>query len=187
MLTAETRKDPRIASEVFQPPESHSAYMFEHPNVVEHHRIKPIKEATVRNLRTLAEVVKHAGLGPLSLLFLCIYLLCSAIVWFADPTGKSFGDAMWFCFQVVTTIGFGDISVDAGIARGVTIVLSIFSIFYIALITGVVVSYTTERMHLRQEDTLARFVNNLEHLDSMSKEELASLSENVREWRKKSR
>ena len=94
---------------------------------------------------------------------------------------------MWFCFQVVTTIGFGDISVDAGIARGVTIVLSIFSIFYIALITGVVVSYTTERMHLRQEDTLARFVNNLEHLDSMSKEELASLSENVREWHKKSR
>ena len=61
--------------------------------------------------------------------------------------------------------------------------LSVVSIFYIALITGVVVSYCNAMVRARQEGTLAHFMDNLERLEDMTPEELAAFSQRVREYR----
>ena len=97
---------------------------------------------------------------------------------------NTFGDGMWFSFQAVSTIGFGDVTAAGPVARIATVLLSVVSIFYIALITGVVVSYCNAMLRQRQEGTLAHFAENLERLDEMTPDELAVFCERVKEYRR---
>lgn len=137
----------------------------------------------MHRLRMLIEIEHQAGFGPITCVFLAVFMLCSVVVWLADPATNTLGDGMWFSFQAVSTIGFGDITAAGPAARIVTVALSIVSIFYIALITGVVVSYCNAMLKARQEGTLAHFMENLERLDDMTPEELATFSKRVKEYR----
>ena len=136
----------------------------------------------LRNARMLGNILRHTGFAHITAIFGVLFLFCSLMVWLADPGCLTFGDGMWFSFEAVSTIGFGDIEAAGPIARAATVVLSIFSIFYIALITGVVVNYCSNLVKARQKDTLANFVDSLEHLEEKSPEELAELSARVREY-----
>ena len=134
------------------------------------------------NFRMLVDVLRHSGFGPITCVFAIAFLICSAAVWLADTL--TFGDGAWFSFEVVSTIGFGDVNATGPVARVAAVVLSVLSIFYIALLTGVVVSYCTTALKARQEGTLANFAANLERLDEMTPDELAAFSARVREYRR---
>lgn len=95
----------------------------------------------MNKLRTLADVLRQAGFARITGLFLIFYLLCSTAVWLSEPTTLTFGDGLWFSFETVSTIGFGDIPAETPVARAITVVLSVISIFYIAMLTGVAVNY----------------------------------------------
>ena len=140
------------------------------------------KHPILRNARMLGNILRHTGFAHITAVFGVLFLFCSLMVWLADPGCLTFGDGMWFSFEAVSTIGFGDIEAAGPIARVATVVLSIFSIFYIALITGVVVNYCSNLIKARQKDTLANFVDSLEHLEEKTPEELAELSARVREY-----
>ena len=140
------------------------------------------KHPILRNARMLGNILRHTGFAHITAIFGVLFLFCSLMVWLADPGCLTFGDGMWFSFEAVSTIGFGDIEAAGPIARVATVVLSIFSIFYIALITGVVVNYCSNLIKARQKDTLANFVDSLEHLEEKTPEELAELSARVREY-----
>lgn len=140
------------------------------------------RHPVLRNARMLGNILRHTGFAHITAIFGVLFLFCSLMVWLADPGCLTFGDGMWFSFEAVSTIGFGDIEAAGPIARAATVVLSIFSIFYIALITGVVVNYCSNLIKARQKDTLANFIDSLEHLEEKSPEELAELSDRVREY-----
>ena len=140
------------------------------------------RHPVLRNARMLGNILRHTGFAHITAIFGVLFLFCSLMVWLADPGCLTFGDGMWFSFEAVSTIGFGDIEAAGPIARAATVVLSIFSIFYIALITGVVVNYCSNLIKARQKDTLANFVDSLEHLEEKTPEELAELSARVREY-----
>lgn len=138
-------------------------------------------------IRTLLDILRSAGFGPISCIFLIVFMVCSTVVWLSDPAANSLGDGMWFSFQAVSTIGFGDVLATSPVARIATVVLSAFSIFYIALVTGIVVSYCNAMVKQRQEGTLYNFMDKLERLDKLSPEELAELSSKVRDFRARRR
>lgn len=140
------------------------------------------KHPILRNARMLGNILRHTGFAHITAIFGVLFLFCSLMVWLADPGCLTFGDGMWFSFEAVSTIGFGDIEAAGPIARAATVVLSIFSVFYIALITGAVVNYCSNLIKARQKDTLANFVDSLEHLEEKTPEELAELSARVREY-----
>ena len=140
------------------------------------------KHPILRNARMLGNILRHTGFVHITVVFGVLFLFCSLMVWLADPGCLTFGDGMWFSFEAVSTIGFGDIEAAGPIARAATVVLSIFSVFYIALITGVVVNYCSNLIKVRQKDTLANFVDSLERLEEKTPEELAELSARVREY-----
>ena len=114
------------------------------------------KGVAMNKLRTLADVLRQAGFARITGLFLIFYLLCSTAVWLSEPTTLTFGDGLWFSFETVSTIGFGDIPAETPVARAITVVLSVISIFYIAMLTGVAVNYCNTLIKMRQKDTMAR-------------------------------
>ena len=141
----------------------------------------------MRKLRTLLDVLRQAGFGSITAMFLGAFLLCSVAVWLSDPGALTLGDGLWFSFETATTIGFGDIAAATPVARVITVVLSVISIFYVAMLTGIAVGYTTTLIKLRQKETMTRFIDDLEHLDELDRDELVALSDRVRDFRRHQR
>lgn len=139
----------------------------------------------MHRLKTLLGILRDAGFGHMTVAFAVLFFACSVAVWLADPASLTLGDGLWFSFETVSTIGFGDIAAAGPVARIITVVLSITSIFYLAMLTGVAVSYCTFMVKVRQKETLARFMDDLEHLDSMTPDELRDLSSRVRRYRRR--
>lgn len=131
-------------------------------------------------LRAVWPVIRAAGLVPLTISFIILFLVTSSLVAVFEPDIGGFRNAVWLMFQVVTTIGLGDFTCYSLVGRVAAIVLSIYSVFFVALITGTVVSYCQENMRARRDESVAQFIDQLEHLPELSPEELAELSQRVR-------
>lgn len=56
----------------------------------------------------------------------------------------NFWDAMWYCFTVITTIGFGDFAAKSAVGRILTVILGIYGIVVVAILTSVIVNFYTE-------------------------------------------
>ena len=70
------------------------------------------------------------------------------------------------------------------IGRVITVILSIYSIAVIAIFTAVVTSFFTDLARSRKEESIRKFMDELEHLPELSKEELEDLSRRVKEFQK---
>ena len=132
-------------------------------------------------LRMIGKIVRQAGLGYVTAVFFAIFFACCAILVAVDQNGMSFGDALWISFQTVTTIGFGDVPTSSAGVRIVLTALSVVSVFYLAVITGVVVAYCNQIVRVHAEGSLLRVVDKLEHLEDMDRDELAEVSRQARE------
>ncbi|MDO4536875.1 MAG: potassium channel family protein [Coriobacteriales bacterium] len=135
--------------------------------------------------RAIIPIIRAAGLIQWSVVFVLLFCVVSAVVAMAEPTIDSFGDAAWVMFQAVTTIGFGDYSCVTAAGRLAIVVLSCYSVFYLALLTGAVVTYCTERMNASRDESVAHFIDQLEHLPELRHDELVRLSSKVKEIRKR--
>lgn len=135
-------------------------------------------------LRMIGKIIRSAGLGHISLAFLLIFLVCAALIWVLDPSIETGEDALWFCFQAATTIGFGDAVATSLAGRIVLVCLSIVSVFYLAVVTGVVVAYCNELVRAQSNRSSVQFLDQLEHLEELNPEELAALSARARAFRK---
>ena len=56
----------------------------------------------------------------------------------------SFEDALWYCFAIVTTIGFGDFTAVTLPGRIISVVLGLYGIIVVALITSIIVNFYNE-------------------------------------------
>ena len=141
-----------------------------------------INEPQPLRFRAIWPVIRAAGLVPWAIVFAVLFVVVSLIVSAFEPEIGGFANASWLMFQVVTTIGLGDFTCTSLVGRIAAIVLSVYSVFFLALITGAVVSYCQERMKARRDESVAHFLDQLEHLPELSQEELADLSEKVKRF-----
>lgn len=83
----------------------------------------------------------------IGLLFLIVAfaLMMSSV----DPGIPSFAEGLWYCFAIVTTIGFGDITATTIVGRILSVILGVYGIIVVALITSVIVNFYGE---VRNED-----------------------------------
>lgn len=133
-------------------------------------------------IRAIWPIIRAAGLVSWTVAFIVLFLIASILVATFEPGIGGFGNAAWLMFQVVTTIGLGDYTCVSVAGRVCAILLSVYSVFYLALITGAVVSYCQERMKARRNASVAQFIDKLQHLPELSHEELVELSEKVKEF-----
>ena len=80
------------------------------------------------------------------------------------------------------TAGFGDIVVTTALAKIISLLVTVYSTLVISIVTGVVVNFYTEITELSKKETLTAFMDKLEHLDTMSKEELKEISQQVEKF-----
>ena len=132
--------------------------------------------------RIIWPVIRAAGLVSWAIAFIVLFAIATFVVSAFEPAVGGVANAVWLMFQVVTTIGLGDFTCTSLVARIAVIVLSVYSVFFLALITGAVVSYCQERMRVRRDESVAHFLDQLEHLPDLSREELVDLSEKVKRF-----
>ena len=138
----------------------------------------------LKRLKLLWRVLKDTGEYKTLLGFVVFFFVDSAFIWILDPEVNSYNDALWYCYAVFSTIGFGDVVVGGLVAKLLSVLLTIYSIIAIAIITGVVVHYYTQMAAIRNKETLSAIMDKLENLSELSKEELKDISKRVKVFRK---
>lgn len=54
---------------------------------------------------------------------------------------REYTNALWYCFAVVTTIGFGGMTATSAIGRTLSVILGLYGIVVVALITSIIVNF----------------------------------------------
>lgn len=111
-----------------------------------------IREAFAKiQLSTIKNIIKKTFAGEI--LIGLVFLVVSFSFVFVVSEGMKFTDALWYCFAVVTTIGFGDVTVKDPISRIVSVILGAYGIVVVALITSIIVNFYNEtKLINKQED-----------------------------------
>ena len=137
----------------------------------------------MRRIRLLWRILKITHADKLLFGFLVYFILTSIMIYLVEPNIQTVGDSLWYCFAASTTIGFGDIVAVTLLGRVLTVILCIYAVLIIALIPGVVVSYFIEFNKIKSNESVVVFLDQLEHLETLSKEELRELSQKVKQRR----
>lgn len=134
-------------------------------------------------LRMVGSIIRTTGLGHITLVFCGLFLACSLIIAASEPAAEGWGNALWLCFQTVATIGFGDVPAATPLVRCTLAALSIVSIFYLAVVTGVVVAACNELVKAQANRSIVAFMDQIEHLDELDRSELKELSRQMKKFR----
>lgn len=136
----------------------------------------------MRRLHVLKSILVRTHADKILLTYLIFVVIAALIIQIVEPGINRFVDALWYCYAVISTAGFGDIVVTTFSAKVVSVLLTAYSIVVIALVTGVIVNYYNQLIQIRQKDTLASFSDRLQRLPELSKEELEEMSANAKEF-----
>ena len=135
-----------------------------------------------QRIRLLRESFRIAGVSKVIYIYLAYYLVTAVLLWLIDPNINTFGDSLWYCFAVATTVGFGDIAALSVMGRILTVILSIYSIGIVAILTAVLTSFFMDMAKSRAKESAKKFIDDLQHLPELSKEELQDLSDRVKQY-----
>lgn len=138
----------------------------------------------MRNSKILWRVLKRTRADKILYGYLILLFGISFVIWLIEPEINTIFDSLWYCFSVLTTIGFGDFIAVTFIGRILSVVLSIYSILIIAIIPGVITSFYLESIKIRSKESMEKFLYDLERLPELSKEELNDLSEKAKNFNK---
>ena len=139
----------------------------------------------MKKSKLILRVLKRTGAIKLLYGYITMFLVISILIMIFEPKINTFSDSLRYCFNVMTTIGFGDVTSVTIVGRVLSIILSIYSILIIAVIPGVLTSYYIESIKLRSNESMEKFMSDLEHLPELSKEELSELSDRIKKFQKK--
>lgn len=137
----------------------------------------------MHKLRVLKQILVRTRVSEMVVSYFIFIFAIALIILLAEPDIHTYRDALWYCYAAATTIGFGDVVVTTPISRILSVILSIYSALIIALVTGVVVNFYNQMIKIRQNETMAAFMDKLEHLPELSKEELEDLSKRATEFK----
>ena len=95
-------------------------------------------------IETLKEIVRKTYAVEIIGGLLVMMVAFSNVLVFTDDAFSSFWDALWYCFAIVTTIGFGDLTPTTATGRALSVILGIYGIVVVALITSIIVNFYGE-------------------------------------------
>lgn len=146
----------------------------------------------LKGIRLFYFVMKQTHMLPIIGGFIIYFFIMATIIFFTCNTSvtqysniENYGDALWFSFASVFTIGYGDIWVSGVVGRILTVLLVIYGVFIIAIIPAVFLTFYQEKMNQKFNTSTSYLLDKLEHLDELSKEELKNLSSSIKNFRRR--
>ena len=139
----------------------------------------------MRKFRLFGTLIKRSGAEKVLVGFAAVYLVGALLTMIFEPGINTYGDALWFLWAVSITVGLGDFTAVTIVGRGVTVLCSLYAVITTAIITGVVVDYFHEVRELQLNASLTEFLDRLEHLPELDRDELERISKRVKELRRK--
>ncbi|MBQ8860395.1 MAG: two pore domain potassium channel family protein [Ruminococcus sp.] len=136
----------------------------------------------MKRLRVLRNILVRTKTNRILIAYLVFVLISALLIVIFDPSITRYGDALWYCYAVISTAGFGDVVVTTMFSKIISVLVTAYSTIVIAIVTGVVVNFYTEITELQRKETLTAFMDRLEHLESMSKDELKEISTQVKKF-----
>lgn len=115
--------------------------------------------------------------------FVLFLFAAALVIMLAEPDINTYRESLWYCYAVISTTGFGDVVAVTFIGKVCSILITVYSIFVVAIVTGVVVNFYTQTAEMQRKETLTMFMDKLEHLPDLSREELISISEKIKKLR----
>lgn len=134
----------------------------------------------MKKLKLLWRILKSVGADKILIGFLLFLLLAAYLFQILEPDIYTYGEGIWYSFNVVTTVGFGDYHAVTTLGRILTMVVGVYGILVVAFIPGILVSFYLEFMKIKEDQSIVAFMEKLERLDTLSKEELKELSEKIK-------
>ena len=134
--------------------------------------------------RLLKQAFNTTGATRIFIIFLIFFLLSALIIMLVEPTIHTYFDSLWYCFVAISTIGFGDLTATVPVTRILMVLLWIYAAGVIAIFTAVITSFFMDAAKLRTNESARAFLDELERLPELSKEELENLSERVKKFNK---
>ena len=99
---------------------------------------------------TLKEIVQRTY--TLEIILGLFFLVVSFSFVFTIYENMSYGDALWYCFAIITTIGFGDPIAVTPFGRILSVILGIYGIVVVALITSIIVNFYNETKYVGKKE-----------------------------------
>lgn len=138
----------------------------------------------MKKLRMLRNILHKTHSDQILASYILFIFADAFVIWIAEPGINRYLDALWYCYEVISTTGFGEFTAITLIGRICSVLLTIYSLIIIAIITGIVTNFYIQITQLKQKDTIVNFMDKLERLPELEKEELKKLSEDVKNFRK---
>lgn len=95
-------------------------------------------------LKVLVKIIVKTYALEIILGLVTVMVACSLVFTLYEPEMTSFGDALWYSFAVVTTIGFGEIKAVTLVGRILSVIMGIYGIVVVAVITSIIVNFYNE-------------------------------------------
>lgn len=137
----------------------------------------------MKKIRILNAVLKKTKADKIILGFVVFLLISAFIILLVEPDITRYGDALWYCYAVFSTIGFGDIVATAFITKVLSVLITVYALFAVAVVTGVVVSFYNSCIEQQFEETKSAFLDKLQRLPELSKEELEEIADKAKKWK----
>ena len=94
--------------------------------------------------KILLKIVRKTGLLHIYVAFAPFVLVAAWLLRVIEPTFKTFGESLWFCFISFTTVGYGEMVPETGLGKIITVILVMYGILVMAVTTSVWVNYYRE-------------------------------------------
>lgn len=105
------------------------------------------------NKEILLRIVRKTYAGEILLGMLLLVVAFSLVLMHNEENIHSFGDALWYCFAIVTTIGFGDITALTLVGRILSVILGVYGIVAVAILTSIIVNFYNETKSVPADGT----------------------------------
>lgn len=138
-----------------------------------------------RPIFRMLKILRRTGMLKVLSIYIAVICIGAVLVMIFEPKVNNFGDGLWYCFVSSTTIGFGDFYAVSTLGRIITVAVAVSGIITVAVIPGVIVSYYTEYLHLKEDETISTFLEKLENLPNLSHNELKDLAQKIKKINKK--
>ncbi len=139
----------------------------------------------MKRLKQVWRILKVLKADKIIIAFIIFVFMCAYLLKSIEPEMNTLRDSLWYCFAVISSCGFGDYSAQTGLGRLFSVMLWAFSILIVSFIPSVLVSYYLEFVKLKKEESVSLFLEKLENLPNLSKNELEVISDKIKKIRYK--